>query len=400
MKNILLFFVLPFCIAISVVSYVSKNNVINEFLWEQTELLDVSLDATAPRCISVINSNDCLESFILNDEETIYIYGSSELSSSTKAIPYNFFPDELKAPVLAIGHAGNQCFSIYSQLLANRKKLKGKKIVVMVSPGWFESKPSKGTSSAVFLEFNSENYVAAMLSQNDDFSKYAQKRIADFYNEFNSPYPALKLMAFKHYASKSILHTCLYSPLIAVNEFVVNTTSNGSGCYSISCGGGVDKKSVSINWDSLLTETKKQVLARSTNNSMGIENNYYNLYINGNKGNVSFVSERFNKELQDFKMLVQLLKAENADACFVISPLNPYYYEDVAELNPTIQKIKEIIARHYDIQKNCFNLFSDSKETYDKALLNDVMHFSDYGWYCIDKYIASKFQLINNDEKH
>jgi D-alanyl-lipoteichoic acid biosynthesis protein DltD len=401
MKNIFLFFVLPFFIAASVVLFISHNVSVNSFLANQTEESDSEADMHFPRCISAINSNPFLESLILSDTKTIYIFGSSELSTSTPAIPYNFFPDKLHASALAVGHAGNQCFSIYTQLLANRNSLKDKKIVVMVSPGWFESKPSKGTSSAVFLEFNSEKYVTTILSQEkDDFSEYAQKRIADFYNEFNSPYPALKLMAFNHQASKSFLHKCFYQPLIAANMFVMNNNASyGSDCYSVSCG-NIEEKASSINWDSLLAETKTQVLSRASNNPMGIENNYYNQYINGSKGNVSFVNEKFNQELEDFKMLVRLLKTENADACFVISPLNPYYYEDIAELKPTIFEIKNIIGAHYNLEQNCFNLFSDSKETYDKALLNDVMHFSDYGWYCIDKYIASKYQLINKDEKH
>ena len=88
--------------------------------------------------------------------EIIYLLGSSELEKNSAAIPYNFISQHFTTQVKAIGHAGNQCLSIYAQLLANENRLKNTPLVIILSPGWFENKPAKGTSSALFLEFNSE----------------------------------------------------------------------------------------------------------------------------------------------------------------------------------------------------------------------------------------------------
>ena len=41
----------------------------------------------------------------------------------------------------------------------------------------------------------------------------------------------------------------------------------------------------------------------------------------------------------------------------------------------------------------CFNMVETDKAHYDKAILNDVMHISDYGWYKIDHFIINTYRL-------
>ncbi|MFQ6690222.1 D-alanyl-lipoteichoic acid biosynthesis protein DltD, partial [Bordetella pertussis] len=72
---------------------------------------------------------------------TLVVLGSSELSShDLRFVPYRFFPQELKVPTLAYGHAMFQSYGIVSVLEAVADSLTpNTRLVIMVSPAWFAS---------------------------------------------------------------------------------------------------------------------------------------------------------------------------------------------------------------------------------------------------------------------
>ena len=69
------------------------------------------------------------------------VLGSSELSShDLRFVPYRFFPEELKVPTLAYGHAMFQSYGIVSVLESVADSLTpNTRLVIMVSPAWFAS---------------------------------------------------------------------------------------------------------------------------------------------------------------------------------------------------------------------------------------------------------------------
>ncbi|HRG54194.1 MAG TPA: D-alanyl-lipoteichoic acid biosynthesis protein DltD, partial [Bacteroidia bacterium] len=185
MKKIALLYFLPFLIALTVVYYLSQNRSLNSFLFQEESM--IKSDRHKP-FIENFRDNSYYEGFFLKPDstETIFILGSSELTETSDALPYNFISKNFTTPLRGVGHAGNQCFSIYTQLLANEKKLKDARIVIILSPGWFESKSSRGTTSPLFLEFNSDNFLNRILTAEpqNDFHQYAYKGVSHFYNEF------------------------------------------------------------------------------------------------------------------------------------------------------------------------------------------------------------------------
>ncbi len=136
---------------------------------------------------------------------------------------------------------------------------------------------------------------------------------------------------------------------------------------------------------------QSQVLKNASNNNLGIANDLYPEFEH-KKGHVQPVAPRFNQELKDMQMLIEFLKKKKANVTFIISPLNPFYFKNLKELNPTINHIETCL------QDNGFkylNLFESDTTKYDKALLFDVMHLSDYGWYKIDQFIIENYHLTN-----
>ncbi|AHV93853.1 D-alanyl-lipoteichoic acid biosynthesis protein DltD [Bordetella holmesii] len=87
----------------------------------------------------------------LEHGEAVVLLSSSELTSSDlRFIPYNFLGKELAAPVTAYGHAYFQSLGMYFLLASLEEKLSAQsRVVIMVSPGWFDS---RGLDRAAFKE--------------------------------------------------------------------------------------------------------------------------------------------------------------------------------------------------------------------------------------------------------
>lgn len=330
------------------------------------------------------------------DSPVIYLLGSSELTSATSCVSYQFISDHFPVKVMGVGHEGNQCFSMYCQLLANAEKLKGAPLVIILSPGWFEAKPARGTTSVVFLEYNSEKFMRNVLNADvdDAFKAYACAVISKFYDELNAPAAAYRMANARHLASKSFYHQLWWAPIQTWQEGcdIVKDPSNFYTLlrYEKQSAFVVRPAACTLNWEDLMQHAKIKTLSKATNNALGIENEYYTQYIHGKTGKIQKVDAANNTELQDFKMLVQLLKSKKANASFIISPLNPFYFTHLAQLQPTVDAISGAL------DKNKFpylNLFSSDTTAYDKALLSDVMHMSDYGWLQVDQFIVKNYGL-------
>jgi D-alanyl-lipoteichoic acid biosynthesis protein DltD len=401
MKKITLLYFLPFILSLITVYAVAVTPALSH-LFFPPKMYERLLHQELPFIENFKahrGENDWYEDEFLKSDtsaEKIYLLGSSELAATTEGIPYNFISKHFTTQVMGVGHAGNQCFSIYMQLLAKQQLLKNAPIVIILSPGWFESKPSRGTSSEVFLEFNSERFLNNVLKEDDHslYYHYACKGVSHLYEEFNSPSLELRLMNFKYRASKSLLHQFIYAPLIYCDEHLLSIRERINP-LNLPDDRGFERapirpESVYLNWDSIFKANKEEVLKHVTTNTMGIADDYYTEHIHGKTGFMQPVKETVNQELEDCNMLIRLLKEKKANASFIISPLNPYYYKNLEALSPTIKKIEA------EISSNGFpylNLFETDTNRYEKAVLHDVMHLSDYGWYQVNRFIIDTYHL-------
>ncbi|MES2628040.1 MAG: D-alanyl-lipoteichoic acid biosynthesis protein DltD, partial [Bacteroidota bacterium] len=292
-------------------------------------------DVTQVAHIDRIDQHPDFAPYLFDDDsgKNIYLLGSSELSSGGDAIPYNFITANYPTRVIGVGHEGNQSFSIYSQLLANYNKLSGVKVIVIVSPMWFQSDYAFGTTSPVFLQFNPDSYLERILENSNipkHFKAYEEERVAEFYGDFTSPTLPFKTMFLDHQAGKNVLNTIAYAPLRATHS-VVSTLHRSlfphpEYDFSAHPGAAPAQSEVRVNWDSLYAASKNRVLSSTTSNNWGIDDAYYSEYIGGSHGKIKMVPLRANREWDDFRMLVSLLKDGNDAASFIILPMNPYYY--------------------------------------------------------------------------
>ncbi len=397
MKRILLIYFLPLICALTLTFLLAFKSTINSSLFtaESPSPIDPSF-----RNIPNFNDNVLYENEFLSsraDHETIFMLGSSELGVNTEATPYNFITDHFNTKVVGVGHAGNQSFSIFSQLLANEPRLKNAPILIGISPGWFHEVSANGTTSSQFLEFNSSRFLNSILMNDsiDTFKAYEANRISSFYGEIVSPDLSIKLLHFKSRSSKSFLHQFLYAPIIAIDDLLYSLRSDLLKTNSITTTNSFERKSIReesvvINWDSLFTVSKQDQLNRSTNNNWSIDNTYYTNNINGKRSFVSPVQIKYNTEMEDFLELLKLLKEKKVNASFFISPLNPYYFKNASDLSPIVAIVET------ELKKNNFpylNLWNSDSTTFEKGILFDIGHLSKYGFYKVDKFIVETYKL-------
>jgi len=333
--------------------------------------------------------------------DVIFLLGSSELTNDTyKSVSYNFISQHFTTKVYAVGCAGNQCFSIYSQLLANEERLKNAPIVIILSPLWFQSTYAQGTNPNCFLQYTTEKYLNKIIHNDsmEEFKKYEFQRISDFYATYTSPTIGMRNAYILNSCSKNYFSKLFYSPVIFANtvlmycnSFITNSKSNflekNSSVFKRS---PIVQDSVYINWDSLFTVSKNEALKKSTNNNWYVNDDYFNKYVNGEHKTIAIVDDNDNQELKDFEMLLQLVYEKKANASFLILPMNPYCYNTLKELTPLVSTLdKKIKDKHF----KCLNMWVTDSAKFEKGILTDIMHPGEYGWYKIDKFIIDTYSL-------
>lgn len=398
MRKYFFIYFLPLLFAITILLIIVFKTDINSFLFKPVNA-NYSIDSTYHYIENFQGNQYYEEQFLLSNSnsENIFLLGSSELGVNTEATPYNFITKNFKTKLRAVGHAGNQCFSIYSQLLANENRLNNAPIVIILSPGWFISETANGTTASLFLEFNSSRFLNSIINNDSiaNFKQYEIARISSFYDKIINPDLSLKILYFEKKLSESFLHKIVYFPFIKIcktlNNFKLklNRTDlkNKNKRHDRL---PITSESVIINWDSLFTYSKQKQIESCTNNNWFIYDEYFNNYIKGRTSTVSIVKDEINQELKDFKMLVKLLKTKKTKASFIILPINPYYYRNSNELTPLIKSLdSEITLNNFP----CLNFWNADSTAFDNGILTDIMHLSSYGWYKVDKFIIETYNL-------
>jgi len=332
-------------------------------------------------------------------KNTILLIGSSELSTiptDLNARADLFFQNyKTNLSLVSLGHAGNQSMSIYSQLLALHNYIYMSKISIIISPGWFTNGYQEGTSLASFLEFNNEAFLSEILkNQNDTFKLYISNYIYNHYNDINTPSNIHKLFIDYNNRISNPIKSVFEYPLYLFHDFIhdkisdsliykYNTLDTDKIKYSKT------NKSIIINWNCIEDIAIKQHNNNSTNNTWSINNDYFKNYINGELFHQTVQSPSKINELTDLKMLLYLLNYYNVDASFIIQPLNPYAYDNLQDLKPVITYIKNEIEKY---NYPYYDMFVYDTLKYEKGTLTDIMHFGEYGWFKVDKFLIDTYE--------
>jgi D-alanyl-lipoteichoic acid biosynthesis protein DltD len=333
----------------------------------------------------------------LKDKNSLLIIGSSEMSSESIYVPHKWFNRDSTINSIGLGSAGNQSFGIYMQLQCLKSQLTHNKVVLIISPGWFEDRPSKGTNPDIFLKNSGEDILEYLYynPSSEQNMQHISEYMACNLPNISSPSVFSRYFAWTGQSNNDLSQIGFY-PVKQFDILLIKLRNYASAYICLPENRTYYKKknntvhSLDIFKHDSLNEYQntafQQFTSRSTGNNMGISDVYFSEHITQNKGNVKPVSINKCQEYQDFIKLTNLCKSENINAAFVIQPLNPYYYPNLAELQPVIDSISHTINQ---AGFPLLNMFVSDTGQYRKGLLEDIMHLGDAGWIEINKFILN-----------
>ena len=341
----------------------------------------------------------------LNESNSIVLMGSSELlqSDTVTAMPFNFIPKNSHFNLLAIGNAGNQCFSIFTQLYSARKYLDNSKIVIIISPNWFIKRYGSGTSLASFFEFNNNRFIHRIINnsnQNDLFRNYIGDYIVKNYSNIELTNTLINYCYYKHLSMQNNFYRIAFFPILQMLSFINNLPiiifGNDYNYSELAYNPSEKEIAPPLNnvkniiWNEYFENAIEYQKSTSTNNDIGISNDYYNLVtkMRKKKRQISLNPIEEIQEYKDFKILLKLLAHYNVDATFMIQSLNPFVYDDLYALKPIIDSIS------YVIKENNFplnNQFIYNENEFEIGVSFDAMHLGNLGWYRLNKFIIENY---------
>jgi len=401
LKKISLFHIIPFllaCLTFYLVYFLIFSNLIDKHVnIEQlkTKVISGKQVKISGKYGNLSETDQAELEFVasIKNKNQLTLMGSSEFSYTPYAT-YNFLPINKNYQIIGIGHAHHQNLSILIELLATHKENENTKIVFFVSPGWFEG---KGTNSEAFIEFakpNLLNRIANNTAINQKYKSYIGQYIDSRLNEFEG---VSKSMTYFRDIFISNQNKYLSS-----NKFEQYIKTNFSGTKTKTVIQDVDyqpelsinnSKNVKINYDSIASQLQTEFIANIDSNSIYVYDEYYNKYLiddNGEEkfGNIDKPNIKTNEEYRDFKLLVEYVTERKMNASFIIIPYNPYYYRNTEIYLPLIDSLTTLLDNN---NFPYYNLYAGDTLNYEPGTLKDVMHFGDYGWMKVNKYIDSLY---------
>lgn len=323
---------------------------------------------------------------------SIVLLGSSELTTADHpSKPANFFNQQLRVPLLALGHAGNQSFSMHAQLVATGADLSHAKLAILVSPSWFVDKSGlTGTELATFLEYQPSPSLyrdQQRIEAGDPLVHPVSAFMAEHEHELGSAQPVVQwitrnasptgrwLYGFSQPWSAAIIKATRAEML---RDPVFDTLPVEPARHD----------PAPAEWDTLYRHAVRDHLAQCTNNKVYVYDAYYAEHVQGQTRQLEPHEFGENREMHDFIVLLDFLKTQHAQPFFILQPLNPYVYTNLKDVGPTMARIrKELDMRDF----RYLNLWIDDTADFQPGVLTDVMHLGPLGWYRIDSAMAAYF---------
>ncbi|MEB2280594.1 D-alanyl-lipoteichoic acid biosynthesis protein DltD [Lysinibacillus xylanilyticus] len=335
---------------------------------------------------------------MLQEPNTMPLYGSSELNRFDPFHPYNY-TRATNAPytTFMVGRGGMQSITHFLNFAAQENNLKDKKIVFIISPQWFTK---KGMNELHF----SPNYSmlhAYDLAYNKDIDEDLRNR------------GMKRLLAFDTVNRDDLLRTIYEYKLSGGKEKpIIGRLAMLAGhvqkallekkdlYYSLFPREGSklknnDKLVVNQTFEQQLQNAEKYGEKRVSNDLM-IENKFYKRLKNSNldrfKGFRKNEDYTSSPEYEDLQLVIDILKDAGAKPLFVSIPVNGHWY-DYTEY-PADRRDKYYAKMNQILTDNGVPFVDFSSHDYDPYFIMDTIHIAWKGWVYLDqeldKYWAQK----------
>lgn len=312
---------------------------------------------------------------------TLVVLGSSELSShDLRFVPYRFFPQELKVPTLAYGHAMFQSYGIVSVLESVADSLTpNTRLVIMLSPAWFASGGQLPRSA--FAE-HVTGPVWDRLWDQPSTREQMQNWISD-----NANWGLLWLIANGQVSELkdklALWWEARKEPAPDKPRSKLSVPAHRYVSWPKSA------RLDSGQWSRITHEAREVERTLGGNNPYDVRDDYYKQYLaplySPARNEFADVDPITRTELGDLSRVMALLQKRKVKAYFVIQPFNPKLILDVERFDPVVAAITGMCARY---QMGCLDLYSIP---FEPGMLRDDMHLAELGWALADQGIAEYF---------
>ncbi|MDY0192578.1 MAG: D-alanyl-lipoteichoic acid biosynthesis protein DltD [Aliarcobacter butzleri] len=318
----------------------------------------------------------------------IVLFGSSELVKypDQRFLPQKFFNNELNIPLRVQGNEGHQTFVIMSQLAAldNQTIRNNARIAILLSPSWFTGSNENGLTIPKFLEYMYSGMMNKLYFESETDNKY-KYLISDYIKENVS---LIKDPSFIYKYPLNVLEKDYLNN--EIKKFIIQNFDYKN--IKVETLNYVKPK---LDYDKLRIEAKNIEIS-SSNNSFGINNEYYSKYIEPEiaKNNFPFTvvippELDKNQEFQDFLVLLDFLDKYKIKPLFIMQDLNPYVFAgNREEANELMAIIKSKVLEH---NFEYMDMWTYKKEDYEMNTLTDIVHLDELGWIKVNQKIIDYF---------
>ena len=340
-----------------------------------------------------------LQSMGAREGDNLLMFGSSEFENNTAYTthPIKFFNAKKDGfQINLIGKAGYKCLVHAADFGALGTELTGKKVVLVLSPQWF----LKGGIDENTFEANSSELQVYGFLFNKDISlttkqEFSKRIISITYEKANKHFAIMREYCAL-YSNEDLVSTSkryLMTPYYWIRyELLVLKDNMKSNKYLNTKPEHTrynKPQHTNINWNAESKEASSIAKSMSNNNKFGMVNKSYNLMVKGNlkkiKGSMKYGSYKVSPEYEDFKLLLDVCKAEGIRPLILNIPVNGKWYDYAGfNKNDRLAYYKKI---DNTINSYGFEVADFSKYENEKYFLMDSSHLGWKGWVYVDEAI-------------
>jgi len=351
-------------------------------------------------------------------DDTVLFMGSSEFhhGAHTPTFPAKVLKKQ-GIDAMCIGSSYNQSLSHATALVAVGPKLKSKKVILMVSPSWFNPLGVAAHKSAFAVRFSETEYIGMLKNTNIPVSVKKQiaartvkllgsdramrARVKKYDRIFLTNDARMTDMAF--YSLRSVFLRQQEAMTVRVawqmhqqkkTEIKENVRkrsklSREEARREARMAAEAAARPEGPDWNTLSALAEAQ-FARTSHNEFFMSDELYRTKVRPimkkKRGTETKMSYASSPEYGDLKLFLDVCRAENMKVQIVILPMNGYWFDYAgfpeAQRRACIPKIKKLAAQYKNTQVT--DLY---KYSYTKGFFMDTVHPAAKGWLKIDEAV-------------
>ncbi|MGV2906677.1 D-alanyl-lipoteichoic acid biosynthesis protein DltD [Achromobacter sp. AGC25] len=306
----------------------------------------------------------------LRTGDRLVILGSSELTSNDlRFVPYRYLADELQMPVLAYGHSGFQSLGMQLVLAARAAaRSPASRVGVMLSPGWFDGDGGLGVDE--FKE-HANPLLPRLLKQPE-----GRAELARWLRDKGDAGVVWSMAAEQAYVFRQRL-VDLWAPAYAAPAPEREREGPAAAARV-------------VDWDALASQAQDAEQSQMGGNRYAVRDEFFNKYLRTipEGGKTAYQPQPLTgrDELRELTALMALLHQRGVNALFVMQPLHPMVFKDLARFEPIQQDVARLCQRY---AMTCMDMYG---APFEVGMLRDVQHLGELGWLRVNQKIAEVFR--------